>query len=711
MKHSTFSHADFFILDGQNYRYMSAAAEGIVLTMIDPPHSSCAISHAELEALMTSPGFRFVRGGLERAASERSLSGLPPHFRDLPQAKREIALWRQAYVEEFLAQVQGGQAKRNEASVAAILPTLITAVTTRQRQAQSHRGKRAGRLEAGRTPPCPKTLLTWTRRYERSGFDVMALVPLSCRSGRHGGWLDPGEIVLFQKLIAGYASPLRPSIDQIRERARNLYAGFNEHREEEGLPPVRAPSRSRVYRAIKRLDPYETYVQRYGIPAANRKFAIMEYGAQAVRPMGRVETDEWEVDLMTHIDEAGLLDQLSPAEVACLTATRLWVGVALDCATRCVVGLCLCRSPTSTAAVRTIELATTDKTAIASEFGCLHGWPQGGQPEIIVADQGSAFVSEEFKMMAGGLRARLVNPPAGVPKLRGRIERLFGTFASHFVSRFRGRTFSDPLRRGDYSAEAEASLSDQELLEAFVTYIVDIYHQRPHSGLFGETPAQCWDRLVQKHGAPAPVDGMDRRALFGTELERKVSGRGVRAFGADYACEPLREAYKHGHQREVRIRIDPMDLGWVAVEIDNRWYPARDLSGALSGISLHQWRCFAQTVREKTREGAEMTAEVFHEGLRRLDLISEEAARAAQLGRMLYTASEIDAAERALGLGLHLLPASTDNDAPPASDWFSRGIEVGPPEAATPEPTVPRFTDDEAALPTPKRSWRIERDD
>lgn len=106
-----------------------------------------------------------------------------------------------------------------------------------------------------------------------------------------------------------------------------------------------------------------------------------------------------------------------------------------------------------------------------------------------------------------------------------------------------------------------------------------------------------------------------------------------------------------------------------------------------------------------------MTAEVFHEGLRRLDLISEEAARAAQLGRMLYTASEIDAAERALGLGLHLLPASTGNDAPPASDWFSRGIEVGPSDAATPEPTVPRIPDDEAALPAPKRSWRIESDD
>lgn len=277
MKHSTFSHADLFILDGQNYRYMSAAADGIVLTRTDPPHSS----RAELEVLMTSPGFRFVRGGLERAASERSLSRLPPHFRDLLQAKREIALWRQAYVEEFLAQVQGGQAKRNEASVAAILPTLIAAVTTRQRRAQSHRGKRAGRLEAGRTPPCPKTLLTWTLRYERSGFDIMALVPLSCRSGRHGGWLDPGEIVLFQKLIAAYASPLRPSIDQVRERARNLYAGFNEHREAEGLPPVRAPSRSRVYRAIKRLAPYETYVQRHGVQAANRKFAIM---CEALRP-------------------------------------------------------------------------------------------------------------------------------------------------------------------------------------------------------------------------------------------------------------------------------------------------------------------------------------------------------------------------------------------------------------------------------------------
>lgn len=117
---------------------------------------------------------------------------------------------------------------------------------------------------------------------------------------------------------------------------------------------------------------------------------------------------------------------------------RLVICVAIDCATRCVVGLTLSRSTSAEAAIRTMETVTIDKTAIAVGLSCRHGWHQGGRPETVAADMGSAFVSDDFKITCAGLLARLVNPPGGVAKLRSRIERLFGTFATHFVSRFRG---------------------------------------------------------------------------------------------------------------------------------------------------------------------------------------------------------------------------------------------------------------------------------
>lgn len=710
MKNFNINLLDLVILDGVEYRLASHEPEGIVLIGTAPPHLARSISHGELEELLRSPRFRYIPQGAARTAAERNLDGLPEYFRDLPEGKQETALWRLLFVEELLRCIKAGLARRNEASVNTILPAVIAAVESHIRKRFRKRFKRAGRMETSRTPPCAKTLLTWTRAYERSGFSIMALVPQTHRCGGRGQML-PGELAAFDALIAEYASPLRPTIDQIHERATNFYADFNRDRAEQGLPELRPPSRSTVYRAIKRMDPYETYLQRWGVDAANKKFAIIEYGVQVLRPMERVEIDEWDVDLMTWVSNAGLLDRLTTQQIAALEVIRLVICVAIDCATRCVVGLTLSRSTSSEAAIRTLETVTIDKTAIAVGLGCRHGWHQGGRPETVAADMGSAFVSDDFKITSAGLLARLINPPGGVAKLRSRIERLFGTFATHFVSRFRGRTFSNPEQRGDYDAEAEASLTDQDLLAALVTYIVDVYHQRPHAGLQGETPADCWDRLVAKYGLPAPVDAMDRRAIFGIELERSISGRGVRVFGADFACDQLRDARKHSHQHKARLRFDPLDLGWIAVEVGGTWYPAHDLSGALSGVSFYQWSAFAKTVMDHNRERAGISAEIFHDGLRRLDLLSTEAANAAQLGRMTFTTEEIDRAEQTLGLGLHLLPTNSVGQAQTSSDWLQGGFEVGGSGAddadAPPAPEDPPADD----TPPTRKGWRFEDDE
>lgn len=711
MKHSNFRDLDLFILDGVEYRFASSEPDGIVLIATEPPHASRSISFGELDEMLQLPGFRYVPQGLARSSAERDLDGLPEYFRDLPEDKQEVALWRHAFVEELQCYFDAGLAKRNEVSVALVLPAIIAAVETRFRQQLSGLRKRAGRVVTSRTPPGAHTLLNWTRKYQKAGFNIMALVPCTHRCGDYHSWMEPGELAVFDQLIAEYASPLRPTIDQIHERATNLYADFNSARAEQGVEGLRVPSRSTVYRAIKCMDPYETYLQRYGVDAANKKFAIIEYGVQVLRPMGRIEIDEWDCDLMTLVSEAGLLGQLTRAQVTALEVTRLVICVAIDCATRCVVGLTLSRSASSEAAIRTLEFSTLNKTDIAVSFGCRGGWHQGGRSEIVAADMGAAFVDGGFKMGCAGLHARLINPPGGVAKLRARIERLFGTFASHFVSRFRGRTYSSPEQRGDYDGEAEASLTDHDLLAALVTYIVDVYHQRPHAGLQGETPVDCWDRLVAKYGLPTPVDAMDRRAIFGIELERVISGRGVRVFGADFACDQLRDARKHSHQHKTRLRFDPLDLGWIAVEVGDKWYPAHDLSGALAGTSFYQWSAFTKTVMDHNRERAEISAEIYHDGLRRLELLSTEAAKTAQLGRMKFSAEEIDRAERTLGLGLHLLPAAPDVGVAATTNWMEGGFEVGGDDSVDAE-LLPAPENPPSDDPAPShKTWRFEDDE
>lgn len=64
------------------------------------------------------------------------------------------------------------------------------------------------------------------------------------------------------------------------------------------------------------------------------------------------------------------------------------------------------------------------------------------------------------------------------------------TFAQNMMPFMTGRTFSNPVERGDYPSEAYAVHTAQDLVDAFVRYIVDHYHQREHQGLNYNSPAQ-----------------------------------------------------------------------------------------------------------------------------------------------------------------------------------------------------------------------------
>lgn len=114
---------------------------------------------------------------------------------------------------------------------------------------------------------------------------------------------------------------------------------------------------------------------------------------------------------------------------------------------------------------------------------------------------------------------------------------------------------------------------------------------------------------------------------------------------------------------------------------------------------------------DHNRERTAISAEIFHDGLRRLDLLSTEAANAAQLGRMTFTAEEIDRAEQTLGLGLHLLPTASTGLAQTGSDWLQGGFEVG--GGGADDADVPPAAEDPPAddAPPTRKGWRFEDDE
>ncbi|MGH1452829.1 MAG: Mu transposase C-terminal domain-containing protein [Paracoccaceae bacterium] len=151
-----------------------------------------------------------------------------------------------------------------------------------------------------------------------------------------------------------------------------------------------------------------------------------------------------------------------------------------------------------------------------------------------------------------------------------------------------GRTFSNPMSRGDYPSEERTVLTDDDLTRILTIWVVDHYHHHPHRGLPGrQSPASRWRQLVATYDVSEPPDLNTRRAALGYEFTRTPSKQGVVLFSNHYDCKELIKLRRDNKGKPVRVRIDPDNIGAVSVEIDRTWYEARALNGEeLEGLSM-----------------------------------------------------------------------------------------------------------------------------
>lgn len=578
-------------------------------------------------------------------------------------------------------------------------------------------GKRAGRKSVVKDAPCPRSLLEWVRRYETSGRDPLSLVPGTHRSGNSVSRFCIEGARLIAKEIVKYSTIQRPTKRQIAKDCLTAFKTLNKERTALGFPPILVPSKRCIERKIGTLDPYQTYAGRYGVAAANKKFAAIELGIKAGYPMERIEIDEWKVDLLTLITEIGALDTMSVEQRAELVHERLWLYVAIDCATRCILAMRLASTPNVEDAILTLADATRDKSDLSKQAGCETAWTQHGGLGSVVTDNGTAFIINLFGNAIHALGGTSDRPPAGIAPLRARIERLFRSFGTELLTLLAGRTFSNPIDRGDYPSEDLAVHSRETLLQILTLYVVDIYHHRPHAGLGGETPADCWARLEKMRGTIPPPAPQTRCRALGLELTRIISRKGVTVLGNDYACDELREMLRHSHETKVKIRINPTELGWIMVRVDGMWHVAEASRSMMDGVSLAEWRLTVLELRSRHKRNAALHEDQIARTLQKIREINAAQLEKLRVRLPYYTADDLKREERQLGLGLTMdVDAIPEIDLPKADDGFGQVVPLddtppdlfsinGVEEQASPE-------EEASALPpsTPRRSWGLEED-
>jgi putative transposase len=670
-------HSTVLEISGVSYALLKKESDTLTYARIDAPDDLRVFTHKEFGNLLGNVDVRLRPLEMTEGRKAALARTGTKYIGSMPKRSREKALWKEAWVMAGLAALDDGRAKRTEASLNKIIPNLNAEIE--KRRSIKAKAKRAGQLRARSfEPPCARSLLQWMRDYQKSGRSALALVRKK-GSGRFGPEFCPETTRLLNRCINESINMQRLNMIEAHKNCRDAFAQANVERSEANLPPLHLPSLSTFRRRVSKMNAHELYVRQHGREAARRKFRFYEQGLNAMTIGGCVALDSYKTDAFTVLSWVQKVPDC-PDVIEKLKPIRLWIIVAIDCATRCIVGFKLSFTPNAEAAVEVLGQIGRDKSHIAASAGCTSPWNQSCGVSEILADNGAEFISPAFQMAVTDLGWTMTNTVAAMPELRGSIERLFRTVGSKLLAHLPGRAFSNVIERGDYSSEALAALDEDELTQAFLLFFVDIYHNEPHAGLNGATHANTWLRLSHTMGKIPEPDPITALAVFGVPVVRKLGRGGVLFSGIRYVNDVLREELLRNYDSEISIRVDPQDVGWIAVFVDDEWHPAFAVNAAVRGMSYQCWRSFVLEERARNRTAAILNEDIIVAARKRQREIAANAMARANVSLPLVTSELLQLDQQRLFIGLSIREDVEEPSAAVDVDDTFLGDEIDAPE-------------------------------
>ncbi|WP_313555807.1 Mu transposase C-terminal domain-containing protein [Agrobacterium cavarae] len=484
------------------------------------------------------------------------------------------------------------------------------------------------RERGGHAMPGPRTVRNWLNIFEN---DTSPLALVEAIGGhRQDNYFTAEESVVLDKFVRNYASGERPTMLSLHTKMVDEIEGLNEHRTLSGEQALRIPSLRTFQNRVNRLGDAFKKLAREGVGRASAQYRALGTAMSIMRPLQRVEMDEWRVDWRTLLTILGVYQKLTREEKLKVRKERVYITAAFDHASRALVGLRVHReAPSIMTALSTLEMVCIDKTSIAQRYGCKDPWNQCGGPETVAADSAAWYANQAFRVTLNDLRAAIFLPPAGAASARGTIERFFRMSSGKALEVFSGRTFGSIEEKGDYDSDALANLPFDEIAACLTRFYVDVYMNTEHEGLNGETPKEAWKRLIKTHKLRPQPTGRRRRHIFGINVYRTLSSAGVRFLGIPYQS-PALQALLRRKKQKVLIRVDRFDLGEISAWDGQGWVTVHAPGDDFKGMSIWTWRAAHLELRKLNLEKARMSRAVLRKG--RADLEAKGEVRALESG-------------------------------------------------------------------------------
>jgi putative transposase len=414
--------------------------------------------------------------------------------------------------------------------------------------------------------------------------------------------------------------------------AAHIELVLNPKRAKKRLPPIKVPSKGRFFKAIEQFDQFEKIANREGIDEARRSMHAYGEGVQDVeRALQEVEIDHWNVQLRTILTKARIWHRLDRKSRRRLEKVRMILGAAICRRTRVVVGMVLSRTPSVEAAIRLIEMVVSDKRRFAEAAGCMTPYDIAGVPELILFDGGPAFNNSEIASVLRDLNVDWGIAPAGLPHLRGMVERLFGMIDEQAISWFEGRTFSDIRTRGDYDPDLRTDTSVEELGRVLVRYVVDRHHNKPRQHLGGEAPRECYMTLSKKVAVWGPPDATKRRNVFGVDVKRVVGPGGIRFLNIQYRSAVLHAHFMKYGGVSMTCRVHAANLGAISVRMGKKWWTVPG-PAEFDGVDAETWIAAEAAIRAKMQTTERtITAPIVNAALLDVARLGDDARKRARI--------------------------------------------------------------------------------
>lgn len=355
------------------------------------------------------------------------------------------------------------------------------------------------------------------------------------------------ERIIQHVITKHYARREKVSKQEVIDRVASLCR-------RKGIPPPHGDS---VLLRIRAAEGYALSVKRQGSKRARQRWEPRTGSVGEHCPLQVVQIDHTRVDLI-------LLSADRLTEIG-----RPWITLAIDVATRVVVGFYVSMAPPSSVSV---SMCLSHAVLPKLEHG-VDGieYPVFGHIEEVRADNAKELSGPTLRQGCAEHGIHMKWRPVGRAHYGGHIERLNGTLM-RLVHSLPGTTFSNVAERGDYPSEKKAILTLAEFRQWITQQICLRYHTRVHRGL-GVPPLIAWNRywIAQAQEGIYPRVPLDPTTFYVDFLpltERVIQRGGVHVDNRRYWHEAL--ATLMG--QSVSVRVDPRDRRhiWVTTREGDR---------------------------------------------------------------------------------------------------------------------------------------------